>query len=133
MSLPPLRRRHALCAAAVLSAVVAGPPPAAVAGAGPALRCKSADLRYPFEAGGPKTFGVFKLRISDGSCRTAHRVAKAWMKEFEADVSAGRVDLPREVAGFTFTTLPPNAAQTYRERGRRRTTTIRFDYRVPNG
>jgi hypothetical protein len=51
----------------------------------------------------------------------------------EANVAAGRVRLPREVAGFTFTTLPPNAAQTYRERGRKRTTTIRFDYRVPNG
>jgi hypothetical protein len=37
------------------------------------------------------------------------------------------------VASFTFTTLAPNAAQTYRERGRKRSKTIRFDYRVPNG
>jgi hypothetical protein len=29
--------------------------------------------------------------------------------------------------------LPPNAAQTYNERGRKGTKTIRFDYRVPNG
>ena len=55
------------------------------------------------------------------------------MKRFEASISQGEVDLPRHVAGFTFTTLPPNAAQTYRERGRKRAKTIRFDYRVPNG
>lgn len=107
--------------------------PAAGADARPAQRCKSADLRYPFQEGGPKTFGVFKLRITGGGCRTAHRVAKAWMKEFEANIAAGRVKLPRSVEGFAFATLPPNAAQTYRERGRRAATTIRFDYRVPNG
>ena len=88
---------------------------------------------HPFERGGPKSFGVFKLPITGGGCTTAHRVAKAWMKEFEANIRAGRVKLPRAVAGFTFTILPPNAAQTYRDRGRKRTTTIRFDYRVPNG
>jgi hypothetical protein len=56
------------------------------------------------------------------------------MKAFEARLrSPGRLRLPRSVAGFRFITLPPNAAQTYRERGRRRTTTIRFDYRIPNG
>jgi hypothetical protein len=97
------------------------------------LRCRSADLRYPFQQGGPKTFGVFKLRITNGRCRTAHRVAKAWMDEFEANIRAGRVKLPRQVLGFSFTTLPATEAQTYRERGRRRATTIRFDYRVPNG
>ena len=37
--------------------------PAATAGAATTQRCKSADLRYPFEPGGPKTFGVFKLRV----------------------------------------------------------------------
>ena len=37
------------------------------------------------------------------------------------------------VAGFAFETLPPDAAQTYNERGRKRAKTIRFDYRVPNG
>jgi hypothetical protein len=121
-----------MCAVALAFAAVSAPL-SAVADAKPTLRCKSADLRYPFEPGGPKTFGVFKLRITGGGCTTAHRVAKAWMDEFEADIRAGRLRLPRAVAGFTFTTLPPNAAQTYRERGRKRTTTIRFDYRVPNG
>jgi hypothetical protein len=122
-----------MCAAAVVCATVAALLPSAVADASPTRSCKSADLRYPFTAGGPKTFGVFKLRITGGKCTTAHRVAKAWMKEFEANVRAGRLKLPRSVAGFTFTTLPANAAQTYRERGRKRTTTIRYDYRVPNG
>jgi hypothetical protein len=37
------------------------------------------------------------------------------------------------VSGFSFKSLPPDAAQTYRERARRGATTIRFDYRVPNG
>jgi hypothetical protein len=63
----------------------------------------------------------------------AHRVAKAWMAKFELNILLGDVKLPRRVARFTFTTLPANAAQTYRERGRKGTTTIRFDYRVPNG
>jgi hypothetical protein len=96
-------------------------------------RCKSADLRYPFMPGGPNTFGVFRLKITNGKCTTAHRVAKAWMKRFEANLSAGHVKLPRHVGGFTFETLAPNEAQTYRERGRKRAKTIRFDYRVPNG
>jgi hypothetical protein len=43
------------------------------------------------------------------------------------------VKLPRRAGGYTFTSLPPNAAQTFRLRGRHGTTTIRFDYRVPNG
>jgi hypothetical protein len=128
-----LRLSHATCAAAVVSAAVAALPASAVADARPTLRCKSADLRYPFEAGGPKTFGVFKLRITGGRCTTAHRVAKAWMNKFEASLREGEVKLPRHVAGFAFKTLPANAAQTYRERGRKRTKTIRFDYRVPNG
>ena len=98
-----------------------------------ARTCKSADLRYPFMAGGPKTFGVFKLRIDGGSCATAHSVAKSWMRRFEADLRAGRVRLPKSVQGFRFKTLPAHAAQTYSERGRRGSTTIRFDYRVPNG
>jgi hypothetical protein len=76
---------------------------------------------------------VFKLRITDGTCRNAHRVAKAWMAKFELNILLGHVKLPRTAAGFTFTTLPPNAAQTYRERGRKGTTTIFFDYRVPSG
>jgi hypothetical protein len=122
-----------MCVAAVVFATVAALLSSPVADARPTLRCKSADLRYPFESGGPKTFGVFKLQITGGKCTTAHRVAKAWMKKFEANIRDGRLKLPRAVAGFTFTTLPANAAQTYRERGRKRNTTIRFDYRVPNG
>ena len=56
------------------------------------------------------------------------------MRAFEKRLrSPGRLRLPRLVEGFRFTTLPPQAAQTYRERGRRRSTTIRFDYVVPNG
>ena len=98
-----------------------------------ATRCKSADLRYPFQPGGPKTFGVFRLQVTNGTCRKAHRVARTWMAEFELELILGRVRLPRNVAGFRFTSLPPNAAQTYRLRGRRDTTTIRFDYAVPNG
>src|SRR3954453_14510333 len=133
MALPHPRIRLAMCAAAMVFATAAALLASAVADAKPALRCKSADLRYPFEAGGPKTFGVFKLRITGGRCTTAHRVAKAWMTKFEASISEGQVKLPRHVAGFTFKTLPANAAQTYRERGRKRTKTIRFDYRVPNG
>jgi len=120
-------------ATAVALAAVAALLPSAVADASPLLRCKSADLRYPFTPGGPETFGVFKLRISGGRCPTAHRVAKAWMDKFEARISARRSDPPRAAAGFTFTTLPSNEAQTFRERGRRGATTIRFDYRVPNG
>ena len=124
---------HAIRATGLVFAAAVALLAPAVADARPTLRCNSADLRYPFEPGGPKTFGVFKLRITNGACRKAHRVAKAWMAEFELSVLLGHVELPRKVAGFTFTTLPPDAAQTYRERGRRGTTAIRFDYRVPNG
>jgi hypothetical protein len=98
------------------------------------VRCKSADLRYPFDPGGPKTFGVFHLRVTRGKCATAHRVAKAWKTKFEARIrKAGRLRLPKLVEGFTFTSLPPKAAQTYRLRGVKGTTRINFDYVVPNG
>ena len=127
-------RRHALFSiAAVVFATVAVLLPAGVADARTTLRCKSADLRYPFQPGGPRTFGVFKLRITGGKCATAHRVAKTWMDRFEGNIRRGILKLPRQVEGFAFETLPANAAQTYRERGRKRTKTIRFDYRVPNG
>jgi hypothetical protein len=116
-----------------LSIVIAALAVLAPAAAAEARTCRSADLRYPFEAGGPKTFGVFSLRIDGGSCTTAHSVARSWMKRFEADLRAGRVRLPKSVRGFTFKTLPAHAAQTYTERGRRGSTTIRFDYVVPNG
>src|SRR3954470_10288651 len=76
------------------------------------VRCTSADLRYPFQTGGPKTFGVFHLRIAGGSCSTAHAVAKAWKRKFEV-----KYDLPKAVNGYAFTELPATAAQTYRLRG----------------
>jgi hypothetical protein len=95
--------------------------------------CRSADLRYPFMPGGPNTFGVFGLRIAHGPCTTAHRVAKAWMSRFEAAFRAGRLIMPRSVDGFRFTTLDAHEAQEFRERGQMGTTTIWFDYRIPNG
>jgi hypothetical protein len=123
------------CALVLLTAALVLLLPVALAGAAPATRtCRSADLRYPFEPGGPRTFGVFNLRVTGGTCTTAHRVARSWMRAFEKRLRGpGRLRLPRSVAGFRFTTLPAKAAQTYRERGRRRSTTIRFDYVVPNG
>lgn len=98
-------------------------------------RCKSADLRYPFQKGGPDDFGVFKLRIAGGKCSTAHRVAKKWMTRLEADIRDGdtTVTTPKRVEGFRFKELPPTAAQTYNMRGRKGGKTIRFDYVVPNG
>jgi hypothetical protein len=126
------RIRSAFCAAAVVLATVALLP-SGVADASPTRRCKSADLRYAFEPGGSKTFGVFKLRITGGGCTTAHRVARAWMADFELNLLLGHVSVPRKAAGFMFATLSPNAAQTYNEQGRKGATTIRFDYRVPNG
>lgn len=124
------RHRHLICAglAVVAAASVPAPAPAAETRV-----CTSADLRYPFRPGGPKTFGVFKLQVTGGSCATAHAVAKRWMDRFEASLREGRVRLPRRVRGFRFRSLPPTEAQTYRLRGRRGETTIRFDYRVPNG
>jgi hypothetical protein len=95
--------------------------------------CRSADLRYPFMPGGPTTFGVFGLRIAHGPCATAHRVAKAWMSRFEAAFRAGHLIMPRSVDGFRFTTLDAHQAQEFRERGQLGTTTIWFNYRIPNG
>jgi hypothetical protein len=95
--------------------------------------CHSADLRYPFMPGGPNTFGVFGLRIANGPCTTAHRVAKAWMGRFEAAFRAGHLILPRSIGGFRFRMLDVDEAQAFRERGRMGDTTIWFDYRIPNG
>jgi hypothetical protein len=107
--------------------------PAATVTAATGRNCNSADLRYPFSPGGPKAFGVFKLRIANGTCTTAHRVAKTWMHRFETTLRAGHVVLPRAVSGFTFRTSPAHVPQTYISRGRRGTTTIWFEYRIPNG
>jgi hypothetical protein len=125
--------RPAVVTVAMVIALVGALLAVTVADARPTRLCRSADLRYPFTPGGPKTFGVFKLQITGGSCATARRVAKRWMERFEADLRAGRVRLPTSVSGFVFQELPPNAAQTYRLRGRREQTSIRFDYVVPNG
>jgi hypothetical protein len=83
--------------------------------------------------GGPKTFGVFHLRVTNGSCSTAHAAAKAWMTKFEKNLRNGSVKRPKHAGGFTFTELPPTAAQTYRLRGVKGGTRINFDYVVPNG
>lgn len=107
--------------------------PAVAASSTGARKCQSRDLRYPFSAGGPKTFGVFRLRVAGGRCATAHEVAKNWMIRFQANLRAGDIRPPRSVDGFSFANLAVRAAQTYRERGHRRTTTIWFDYMVPNG
>jgi hypothetical protein len=124
---PRLWRSAAVAAAVCLLA------PAA-AGAKTVRKCHSADLRYPLQPGGPDDFGVFRLRIAGGRCATAHRVAKAWQKRFEANVrKPGPLKLPRHVRGFVFTTLAPTEAQQFRLRGRRGATTIRFNYFVPNG
>ena len=96
--------------------------------------CRSADLRFPFQKGGPKDFGVFRLTIDGGTCTTAHRVAKAWQTRFEKSVrGSGKLKLRGQVEGFTFTTLRPNAAQTFRLKGVKGATTLRFDYVVSNG
>ncbi len=129
-----VRRPHGLLCSlvAVLAVLAVLAPPAAQAQS--TRSCASADLRYPFRPGGPKTFGVFTLQVTGGTCATAHRVARAWMREFERRIRRpGRLRLPRSVAGFRFTTLSPDEAQSYRERGRRGATVIRFRYRVPNG
>ena len=106
---------------------------AAPAGAATPHPCKAADLCHPFMPGGPKTFGVLRLTVVRGSCTTARRVAKAWGKAFEAQSDGTDASLPRRAAGYTFTQLRTKRPQEYRLRGRRATTSIRFDPRVPNG
>lgn len=128
------RLRIALAAAGLALAVVLPAAPAAAATKRPrTLKCNSADLRYPFMPGGPKTFGVFNLKVTGGTCATAHRVAKDWMKRFEANLKAGHDKLPRLIDGFSFKNLPAHEAQTFTEQGTKGATKIRFDYRVPNG
>jgi hypothetical protein len=96
--------------------------------------CASGDLRYPFEPGGKKTFGVFKLKATGASCLAAHHAAHAWMAEFEASLRGdGPLELPRTAGGFKWRELQPNAAQTYRLRGTNGSKRVTFDYVVPNG
>ena len=96
--------------------------------------CSSADLRYPFEPGGKKTFGVFKLKATGATCMVAHHAAHAWMAEFEASLRGdGPLEMPRTAGGFRWKELRPNAAQTYRLRGTKGSKVVTFDYVVPNG
>ena len=90
-------------------------------------------MRYAFQPGQPKYFGVFKLRIDGGGCKTARSVAKEWMQRFEADLQRGKVRLPKNVQGFAFKSLAPDKAQSYNEKGVKGSKTIRFEYTVPNG
>jgi hypothetical protein len=118
----------------VLAAAVAGLALLAAAPAQAATHtCKSSDLRFPFQPGGPKTFGVFKLKVTGGTCTTAHRVAKDWKKRFQANLNHGSDRLPKHVDGFTFSQVPVHASQTFGLKGVRGATTIRFNYVVPNG
>lgn len=122
--------RFLLPALAVLALLAATP----TALAAKPRSCASADLRYPFEPGGPKTFGVFKLKVTGASCMTAHHAAHAWMAQFEASLRGeGELELPKRAGGFSWKELKPNAAQTYRLRGTKGKTTVTFDYVVPNG
>jgi hypothetical protein len=107
--------------------------PGSAAAAASQRNCRSADLRYPFQPGGPRTFGVFELATTHGSCATAHAVAKAWMSRFETAFRAGHLIMPRSVDGFRFKTLPAHEAQAFGERGVMGATTISFLYRIPNG
>lgn len=107
--------------------------PATAAAAASPRTCRSSDLRYPFQPGGPRTFGVFELAVAHGSCATAHAVAKAWMARFETAFRAGHLTMPRSVDGFRFKTLPAHEAQAFRERGQMGATTVSFLYRIPNG
>ena len=96
--------------------------------------CASGDLRYPFEPGGKKTFGVFKLKATGTTCMAAHHAAHAWMAEFEASLRGeGPLKMPRTAGGFKWKELQPNAAQTYRLRGTKGSKLVTFDYVVPNG
>ncbi|MEA2220520.1 MAG: hypothetical protein QOJ35_3146 [Solirubrobacteraceae bacterium] len=130
-TLAPMRRRPR--STTVLTATLTTPVPAAATQARETRDRRAVDLRYPFMPGGPSTFGLFKPRVTGGTCATARRVAQAWMRAFEAHIARGTAKLSRGAAGFAFTTLPATEAQTYRERGRRGPTSIRLDYRVPNG
>ena len=115
---------------ATLLASLAAVVPASAAVAPTTVRCPSADLRYGIQDGMPRDFGVWRLKVTDGTCAVAHRVAKTWQQRFERSLEAR---LPRTARGFRFRALPPNAAQTYRLRGTRDTTIVRFDYVVPTG
>jgi len=122
--------RRLLVSSVVVASVLTPASASASAGSATPVRCAAADLRYPFHAGLPDDFGVWRLRVTGGPCVIARAVARAWQRRFERSPTAR---LPRTVLGFRFRELPPNAAQTYRVRGTRGATVVRFDYVVPNG
>jgi hypothetical protein len=122
-------RSPALAAAVAGLALLAAAP----AEAKTTKACKSSDLQFPFMPGGPKFFGVHKLKVSGGTCATAHRVAKDWKKRFEANLHKGSDKLPKHVDGFTFSQVEVHAAQTFGMKGVLGATTIRFKYVIPNG
>ena len=124
-------KMHIRFARAVAAVAVANVP--AAAADAKTVTCKSAHLRDSFQPDEPRTFGVFHLRITGWSCPTAHRVAKAWMTEFEAGLRARMVRLPRRIEGFALISLPPTAPQTYRLRAVKAPRRINCDYVVPNG
>ena len=68
------------------------------------------------------------MRATRTSCSNAHAVAAAFKQKFEV-----KYKLPKTVNGYTFTSLKPKAAQTYRLRGSKGAVRIKFDYVVPNG
>jgi hypothetical protein len=121
-------RSPALAAAVAGLALVAAAPAEAKA-----VSCKSSDLQFPFMPGGPKFFGVHKLKVTGGTCATAHRVAKDWKRRFQANLNKGSEKLPKHVDGFTFSQVEVHAAQTFGMKGVRNRTTVRFNYVVPNG
>ena len=104
--------------------------PAAIASTDGAQRCRAADLRYGIQDGMPRDFGVWRLRVTGGSCTTAHRVARAFQLKL---IQSPTGKVPRTVAGFQIDQLPPHAAQTYTLRATRGRTIVEFDEVVPNG
>jgi len=89
--------------------------------------CKSSDLRYSFNPGGPKTFGVFNLRQTATTCKVARYVAKEFGRKYE---STGK--LPKRAGGFAIFgyTSGPQQVTIKATAGRK---VVRFRYVVANG
>src|SRR4051812_44989786 len=67
------RYDRAVIAKALAAALLIAALAPATAGAAARRHCASSDLRYAFQPGLPSDFGVFELRVSGGSCSTAHQ------------------------------------------------------------
>ena len=111
-------RSPALAAAVAGLALLAAAP----AEAKTAKACKSTDLQFPFMPGGPKFFGVHKLKVTGGTCATAHRVAKDWKKRFEANLHKGSevcIDdfEANRAPDHRYRTTPLNGLWTHMKRG----------------